>query len=52
MLLLILHSSLICLALPADAITPVQMLKAVSKEGMHTGYLAGLCSGHEVVRSG
>lgn len=44
--------SVICLALCADAVTSVQMLKAVSKQGMCTECLAGLCCGHEAVGSG
>lgn len=47
-----LQSSPICLAVRADAVTSVQMLKAVSKKGTYTGYLADLCCGHEVVRLG
>lgn len=51
-LLLVLQSSLICLSLCANAVTSAQMLKAVGKQGTYTGYLAGLCCGHEVVRLG
>lgn len=52
MLLLILQSSLTCMAVCAGAVMSVQMLKAVCGPGMYTGYLGGLCCGHEVGRLG
>ena len=52
MLLLVLQSSLISLVLRAGAVTSVQKLKAVSRQGMYAEYLGDLCCGHEVVRLG
>lgn len=49
MLLLVLQGSLLCLASRAGAVTSVQKPEAGSRQGRSTGYLGGLCGGHEVI---